>query len=154
VKFKLDENLSPSLLAMFVDAGHDAHSVVQQSLGGQSDERVIDVCRHENRALVTLDLDFSNVLAYPPANFRGIVVLRLADQAHLTVKSAVQRVLDLLPQEPVAGTLALTMIRTVLASGISALPQASLLIVSGSPQDLAHRLSGHSPATVSGTGRI
>jgi predicted nuclease of predicted toxin-antitoxin system len=105
VKFKLDENLSPSLLAMFVDAGHDAHSVVQQSLGGQSDERVIDVCRHENRALITLDLDFSNILAYPPANFRGIVVLRLADQAHLTVKSAVQRVLDLLPQEPVAGTL-------------------------------------------------
>lgn len=27
VKFKLDENLSPSLLTMFVDAGHDAHSV-------------------------------------------------------------------------------------------------------------------------------
>jgi hypothetical protein len=37
VKFKLDENLSPSLLAMFAGAGHDAHSVVQQSLGGQPD---------------------------------------------------------------------------------------------------------------------
>ncbi len=90
---------------MFVDAGHDVHSVVQQSLGGQPDERVIDVCRHEGRALITLALDFSNILAYPPANFTGIVVLRLVDQAHVTVKSAIQRVLDLLPQEPVAGTL-------------------------------------------------
>jgi hypothetical protein len=41
-----------------VAAGHEAHSVVEQSLGGQSDERVIEVCVHERRTLVTLDLDF------------------------------------------------------------------------------------------------
>jgi predicted nuclease of predicted toxin-antitoxin system len=105
VKFKLDENLSPSLAALFSTAGHDAHSVVQQSLGGQPDERVIEVCRRESRVLVTLDLDFSNILAYPPANFTGIVVLRLADQAHTTVQRAIQRVLDLLPQETVDGAL-------------------------------------------------
>ena len=79
MKFKLDENLSPSLAAGFAAAGHDAHSVVQQSLGGQPDAIVIDVCRHEQRVLVTLDLDFANILAYPPAQFTGIVVLRLAD---------------------------------------------------------------------------
>jgi len=105
VKFKLDENLSPSLLAMFAAAGHDAQSVLQQALGGQPDEQIIDICRREGRALITLDLDFSNILAYPPANFTGIVVLRLADQAHVTVAAAIQRVLDLLPQEPVVGTL-------------------------------------------------
>jgi predicted nuclease of predicted toxin-antitoxin system len=105
VKFKLDENLSPSLATPFTVAGHDAHSVVQQSLGGQPDDRVIEVCRREGRVLVTLDLDFSNILAYPPANFMGIVVLRLADQAHATVESAIGRVIDLLPQEPVDGTL-------------------------------------------------
>ena len=66
---------------------------------------MIDACSRERRALVTLDLDFSNILAYPPAQFAGIIVLRLADQAHLTVEAAVRRVLDLLRQEPVAGTL-------------------------------------------------
>ena len=71
MKFKLDENLSPSLLAMFADVGHDAHSVVQQSLGGQPDERVIDVCRREGRALITLDLDFSNILTYSTRQFHG-----------------------------------------------------------------------------------
>ena len=105
MKFKLDENLSPSLLAMFAATEHDAHSVVQQSLGGQPDERVIDVCRHEGRALITLDLDFSNILAYPPADFTGIIVLRMVDQAHVTVEAAIQRVLDLLPHEPLVGTL-------------------------------------------------
>ena len=105
MKFKLDENLSPSLSVLFTELGHDAHSVVQQSLGGPPDGRVIDVCRREARVLVTLDLDFSNILAYPPASFAGIIVLRLPDQAHATVKAAIQRVLDLLGQESVVGTL-------------------------------------------------
>ena len=55
MKFKLDENLSPSLAALFAASGHDAHSVVEQALGGQPDDRIIDTCSREQRALVTLD---------------------------------------------------------------------------------------------------
>jgi predicted nuclease of predicted toxin-antitoxin system len=69
MRFKLDGNLSPSHAALFTAAGHEAHSVTEQALGGQPDERVIDVCRREDRALVTLDLDFANIKAYPPAEF-------------------------------------------------------------------------------------
>jgi predicted nuclease of predicted toxin-antitoxin system len=105
VKFKLDENLSPSLSALFSAAGHDAHSVVDQALGGQPDERVIDVCQREHRVLVTLDLDFSNILTYPPAQFAGVVVLRLANQAHITVEAAIRRMLELVSREPVVGML-------------------------------------------------
>jgi predicted nuclease of predicted toxin-antitoxin system len=93
------------LSALFVAACHDAHSVVEQALGGQTDERVIDVYRREHRALVTLDLDFSNILAYPPVEFTGIIVLRLANQAHVTVETAIRRMLELVSREPVAGTL-------------------------------------------------
>ena len=49
MKFKLDENLSPLLAPLFTSAGHEAHSVVAQSLGGQPDERIIDVCSREQR---------------------------------------------------------------------------------------------------------
>ena len=105
MKFKLDENLSASLAQLFSAAGHDAHSVVQQSLGGQPDARVIDVCQREGRALVTLDLDFSNIQAYPPAAYSGIVVLRLASQGHAAVESAVRRMLAVLAQEPLTGML-------------------------------------------------
>ncbi len=90
---------------MFEAAGHDAHSVVQQTLGGQPDERIIDVCNREQRALITLDLDFSNSLTSPPAKYPGIVVCRLPDQAHVAVEAAVRRVLDLLPQESLTSTL-------------------------------------------------
>lgn len=105
MRFKLDENLSPSLAALFAAAGHEAHSVVEQALGGATDERVMDICRREQRALVTLDSDFSNILAYTPSEFTGIVVLRLTDQTHATVEAAIQRMLVLLAEEPIAGML-------------------------------------------------
>jgi len=50
VKFKLDENLSPTLAAGFISAGHEAHSTLDQTLGGAADQRVIEVCRLEGRA--------------------------------------------------------------------------------------------------------
>jgi uncharacterized protein (DUF433 family) len=70
VKFKLDENLSPSLAVLFAAAAHDAHSVVQQALGGQPDERVLDVCVREKRALVTLDL---GLCQYPCVSSRQVL---------------------------------------------------------------------------------
>ena len=38
---------------------------------------MIEVCRVEQRCLVTLDLDFSNPLQYNPSEYSGIAVLRL-----------------------------------------------------------------------------
>jgi predicted nuclease of predicted toxin-antitoxin system len=38
---------------------------------------VIETCRREGRALVTLDLDFANTLDYRPSEYAGIAVLRL-----------------------------------------------------------------------------
>ena len=104
MKFKLDENLSPSLAGLF-GAAHDVHSVTDEGLNGQPDERIVDVCSRELRVLITLDLDFANIVTYPPAQSQGIVVLRLVNQAHSAVEAAIQRVLALIPGEPLVGTL-------------------------------------------------
>jgi predicted nuclease of predicted toxin-antitoxin system len=105
VKFKLDENLSPSLAELFTSAGHDAHSVVEQDLGGATDPSVLLRCTQESRVLVTFDLDFANIQAYPPGAHAGIVVLRLATQSHSAAAAALERVLTLLPGESLAGSL-------------------------------------------------
>mgnify|MGYP006294554001 FL=1 len=41
---------------------------------------MIEVCRVEERALVTLDLDFANPVHYPPSKYAGIIVLRPAKE--------------------------------------------------------------------------
>jgi hypothetical protein len=49
-----------------------------------SDDNLIGVCRDEARVLVTLDLDFSNVLRFPPALYMGIAVLRVTNPVELS----------------------------------------------------------------------
>ena len=39
----------------------DGRRALEQALGGAVDPRIIEVCRLEGRALVTLDLDFANI---------------------------------------------------------------------------------------------
>ena len=55
MKFKLDENLSRHAADLIRAAGHDAVTVASQGLRGTLDETLFEVCRHEGRALVTLD---------------------------------------------------------------------------------------------------
>jgi len=50
-------------------------TIHDQQLVGEPDPRIAAVCLAEQRALVTLDLDFSDIRTYPPGEFGGIVVL-------------------------------------------------------------------------------
>jgi predicted nuclease of predicted toxin-antitoxin system len=77
MKLKLDENLGDRGAEMFRAAGHEVATVPGQKLTSAPDARVIAVCHAEQRCLVTLDMDFSNPLRYPPWEYSGIAVLRL-----------------------------------------------------------------------------
>lgn len=76
MKFKLDENLGRRCLEILTADGHDVATVAGQRMNAVEDRVLIDVCRSEGRALVTLDLDFSNPLVFPPQSYKGIAVLR------------------------------------------------------------------------------
>ena len=57
-------------------SGHDVEPLVREGLAGANDDAVYNACRREERTLVTLDLDFSNPLRFPPGVTEGIVVVR------------------------------------------------------------------------------
>jgi hypothetical protein len=77
MKMKLDENIGKRGQSLLKDAGHDVCTILEQNLQSAPDPIVIEVCRVEQRCLVTLDLDFSNPLQYNPSDYSGIAVLRL-----------------------------------------------------------------------------
>jgi len=106
MKFKLDENFGSRCLDLFAAAGHDACTVWAQKLPGATDDQLFSVCLAEGRALVTLDLDFSNLLRFPPGESAGLAVLRLPARPSLALLSqTVQTLLDGLGREPITGKL-------------------------------------------------
>jgi predicted nuclease of predicted toxin-antitoxin system len=66
VKLRLDENIGSRGIELLVQAGHDVTTVAQQGLFSTSDPRLIQQCTMEQRGIVTLDLDFSNILMFNP----------------------------------------------------------------------------------------
>lgn len=102
MKFKLDENLGNRTLHAFSERGYDVHTVKQEGLAGCADQDLFEICRREGRCLVTLDLDFSNVLRSPPRLSSGIVVLRgPKNPAPEDLESMVNRFLDSLRKHPI-----------------------------------------------------
>ena len=101
MRFKFDENLPADLGALLRQEGHDAHSVLDEDLHGASDPSIARVCQDEQRILITLDLDFAHIKNYPPQDYHGIILLRLARQDRDTVLAMIPRILVLLQTEPI-----------------------------------------------------
>ncbi|MEK6691744.1 MAG: DUF5615 family PIN-like protein [Nitrospirota bacterium] len=100
MQFKIDENLPIEIAALLINAGYDAKTVNEQKLQGVKDNALIDVCSSEHRVLVTLDTDFSDIRAYPPQDFSGIIVLQVRSQAKQHLIKTFYRVIPLIGREP------------------------------------------------------
>ena len=74
-------------------------------MAGQPDTTIATVCQREGRAVVTLDMHFADIRVYPPADYYGMIVLRLARVSKPPVLSVLRRLLPLLERESLAGKL-------------------------------------------------
>ena len=105
MRFKTDENTPPELADLLRAEGYDALTIWDQRLTGSHDADILAICSREDRVFITLDLDFADIRAYPPASFPGIIVLRLERQSAANVLAAFHRILPLLMSEPLSGRL-------------------------------------------------
>lgn len=105
MKFKLDENLPALVHRALTTLGHDAHTVTMEGLSGASDGVVLQACASEDRVLITLDMDFSDIRRYPPGSCPGIWVLRPSKQTFQVLEVLVRAAVRLSDSEPVGGRL-------------------------------------------------
>lgn len=105
MQFKLDENLPPAAAELLRSLGHDVETVFDQGLQSCTDPEVLAACQGEGKVLLSLDLDFSNILVYPPERYAGLIVLRLHKPGARAVLSLLQRIVPHLETVPVAGRL-------------------------------------------------
>jgi predicted nuclease of predicted toxin-antitoxin system len=105
MRSKVDENVHPDVVTLLREANHDALSVSDRGLGGAKDPHLADVCRVEERALVTFDIGFGDIRRYPPGESPGLVVLRLGSQGRAHTVDVVRRLVPLLASQPLHGRL-------------------------------------------------
>lgn len=105
MKFKLDENVPVLVHATLVGLGQDAHTAADEQLSGANDDAILEASVTEERVLITLDLDFSDIRAYPPGSHAGIWVLRPASQTFHAIDRLVQAGVRLASTEKVHGQL-------------------------------------------------
>jgi len=102
MKFKTDENLPIQTAELLRQAGYDALTILEQGMGGEADHNIAVVCQQEERIIVTLDLDFADIRTYPPAEYAGIIVLRLQNHAQPHVLQVFQQLIRALETQPVS----------------------------------------------------
>ena len=101
MKFKVDENLPLEIADLLKSANHDAVTVTDQGMTSADDDTVIDICLKEERVLVTLDLDFADILVYPPKQYAGIMVIRVGVQEKYHIIDTFRQAIPLIGQEAI-----------------------------------------------------
>ena len=105
LRFKLDENADPRWREPLEQAGHWVSTVAEESLGGSSDDVLAETCRELGLCLITADLDFSQIMNYPPDRYAGIIVLRHPRPTLAGMRDLVRQVATAVEQESPVGQL-------------------------------------------------
>lgn len=77
LRFLADENVFPNLVQKLREQGYDVKDVRESGLAGASDESIMRLALHEERALITFDKHFADILRYPPSSHYGVILIRV-----------------------------------------------------------------------------
>jgi predicted nuclease of predicted toxin-antitoxin system len=91
--FFVDENTSRTLVSKLLSLGYQAEHVHEVGLKGHPDEDVFAYAQMHEQTIITADLDFSNVLHYPPPH-HGIIVIRIPD--NVPIPERIQEIINTL----------------------------------------------------------
>ena len=105
-RFFLDEDLPRSAAAALRRAGHTAVHVVDAGLRSQPDSSVFRHAQDEGAVLITADLGFADLRAYPLGSHRGIIIVRMSNRLAVAERNTeLVRAVDQLQNEDLRGPL-------------------------------------------------
>ena len=105
IRLLADENIPPNVVRFLRDRGIEVKEVGGAGSAGSSDDGIKRLARKENRALVTLDNHFANILVYPPGTHHGIIRIRIHPPLIEDIITAFDQLLDKVDLDEIAGSL-------------------------------------------------
>ena len=76
MKLLMDECILAQTTRLLKSNGCNVRTIQELGKASSSDDTVISLAKKEKAVLLTNDLDFSNLVLYPPASHFGVIVLR------------------------------------------------------------------------------
>jgi predicted nuclease of predicted toxin-antitoxin system len=84
LRFFADHCVSTIVIDTLRDAGHEVLRLKDHLLVESSDSAVISKAQELGAILLSLDGDFADIVAYPPAEFNGIIGLQVGNHPEVT----------------------------------------------------------------------
>ena len=84
------------------EAGHEVLLLKEYVPQNASDYVVIEAAQRENAILLSLNGDFSDIVAFPPANYSGIIALQIKNRTQ-SIDSLLARLITYLDGNQVQG---------------------------------------------------
>lgn len=107
MKLKLDENMPRALVKLLQESNYDVSTAEDEGLRGADDHQIALAARTEERILISFDVGFGDVRAFPVGQHAGMVVFRLRDQRWAALEGPARRVVDSRLLDRLAGGLAI-----------------------------------------------
>lgn len=101
----LDHCVPRKYLRLLQSWGYDATLLSEHTTPDAADNDVITLAQTLDAVLLTVDLDFANILDYPPNDYAGIVVMRYEASDESLLVATLQQALADLYREPLRGVL-------------------------------------------------
>ena len=85
--------------------GHTVKTAKEAGLEVADDTDILQHAKDTDAVLLTNDLDFANILLYPPASYLSIIVLKISKATTPQVHAVLQQMLNNIPSDQFSGAL-------------------------------------------------
>jgi predicted nuclease of predicted toxin-antitoxin system len=83
LRFFADHCIPTFIIQTLRDAGHEVFQLKQYIPPESEDSVVISMSQALDAILLSLNRDFADIVAYPPANYKGIVALQIKNHPEI-----------------------------------------------------------------------
>ena len=101
----LDHCVPRKFLTLIASWGYEASLLSEHSKPDIPDGEVVAIAQQLDAVFLTVDMDFSNILTYPPQDYAGIVVIRYQARNEAQVIDALRQALEDLYRDDLRGAL-------------------------------------------------
>jgi predicted nuclease of predicted toxin-antitoxin system len=101
----LDHCVQRKFLRLLISWGYEASLLQDHIKPDAADTDVIEVAQQLDAVLLTEDMDFANILDYPPQDYVGIIVIRYQAKNETASTDTLKQALDDLYRDDLRGAL-------------------------------------------------